>query len=380
MTLCLFDLFAEKYYRVPDRKEIERKERDKLKVSQLPFVPRFIQHPLFRNISMMDAEEDVRRGAVGTALIRPAARSPNKLYLSMHIPGGVVWHIQINEMGQTSQNLRLAPPLQISLSDTKQYVYDDLDEFAARFVDPVSAMMQSLANHRKWKGTVATSDGTLIARPWNQGEQSVQSLLKEDKKRNPSVVAYCMAADTDAPGLFYIGRIIGSTPRRERFSILPTGFYFREKEFGYLDKLLDAFRREPQYLENQERDSAQAREYGSRLEGTDNYLNGSVVNSAPSGRMPPYGVPVHDPGHGFNPQYGYEAPGANYLHGYPDASTYQSEPYATGSMENPAWRGQTMDARYGVDSSSYIENRNRDPYGSQHSRNLQPPSHGGYQG
>jgi transcription elongation factor SPT6 len=198
---------------------------------------------------MADASERVVSQAVGAAMIRPASRAPNRLYLTMHTPGGVVWHVEIRELGPTSQNLRLAPPLEISLTESKKYVYDDLDELAARFVDPISSMMKSLSRHRKWIGG-GPPNGP--AKGWEDSLSGVKGELAKQKHDNPKTVAYGLAADLANPGMFYIGRIIGTTPRRERFSVLPDGFYFRKETFGHVDALLHAFKRNPDYLERQE--------------------------------------------------------------------------------------------------------------------------------
>jgi transcription elongation factor SPT6 len=97
----------------------------------------------------------------------------------------------------------------------KGEAYDDLDELAARYVEPVQARMQALVAHRKWK-----------AGSWEQ----VQEELRAEKARVDARMAVtCLGEDAArGAGAFYLAFITSNTPRREFFAVTPNGFYFRK--------------------------------------------------------------------------------------------------------------------------------------------------------
>lgn len=70
-----------------------------------PPVPQFkarpIQHPLFKNMSMQDAAADLSAPGVpvGQCVIRPSARGPGLLNITMSMPESI-WHIDIEEGGK----------------------------------------------------------------------------------------------------------------------------------------------------------------------------------------------------------------------------------------------------------------------------------------
>lgn len=46
---------------------------------------RLIRHPNFQNIHMMEATEKVKNEDVGACIIRPSARSPNELCMTLKV-------------------------------------------------------------------------------------------------------------------------------------------------------------------------------------------------------------------------------------------------------------------------------------------------------
>ena len=56
---------------------------------------------------------------------------------------------------------------------------------------------------------------------WN----SIQNALKAERARP----AYKLGIRYEQPGIFYLGFVLRSTPARENFSVLPSGYYYRKK-------------------------------------------------------------------------------------------------------------------------------------------------------
>ena len=228
----------DEYYVVPDRETLQEEEALRRGTKQKPKVTmRPIRHPYFKNITMAEATSEVLAGPVGVAVIRPAAKSFKKLHITMCMPGGLVWNVEIRELGPTAANLRLATPLEVEPIPGHKFEYEDLDELVVRFIDPVAAAFRALSTHRKWKGGPDIGP----AKSW----EDVQDELRAEKEAAPNQAAYCLAADLHRPGAFYLAHHIGSTPRREYFVVLPDGFYFRKKIFGTVEHMLVQFKKNP---------------------------------------------------------------------------------------------------------------------------------------
>lgn len=237
----------DKDYFLPTERELiqEKMEGRRRANKAVKGVRRAIRHPLFRNLQMADAaaaltaEDGGPEGGpvpVGTAIVRPG-KSSRGLYLTMRLPADQVWHLAIQEKGKPTADLRLAPPLAVAPLPDKEEVYDDLDELAARFVDPLASALRALVMHRKWKG------GGNGQRPTSWA--AIQNMLRMERQQTPNAAAYCLAADERRPGAFYLGYCMGNTPHREFFVVLPDGFYYRKTIFSTVEKMIDAFKRNP---------------------------------------------------------------------------------------------------------------------------------------
>ena len=240
---------------IPNKQEhAEEMEEGRRKAAKsVRGVRRAIKHPLFKNLAMADAASALtaRDGGpnggpvpVGTAIVRPG-KSARGLYLTVRLPENQVWHLGISEKGKPTADLRLAPPISIEPLPGKSEEFDDLDEFAARFVDPLASALRALVMHRKWRGG---GEGQHVI-PWSQ----IQEMLTRERSQAPNAAAYCLAADDRRPGAFYLGYCINQTPRREFFVVLPDGFYFRKKVFSTVDKMVNAFKSQPVVAQGSDR-------------------------------------------------------------------------------------------------------------------------------
>jgi transcription elongation factor SPT6 len=235
-----YEYFAQddEYYFIPDKKTIMQEEAAlRGTTGRSRFVSRPIRHPYFKNVSVAEAAAEVSAGPVGVALIRPATKSFRRLHITMCLPCGIIWHVDVKEMGQVAASLRLATPLEVQPMPGHKFEYEDLDELVVRFIDPVSSAMRALASHRKWNG------GPLLGPP--KSWEEIQDDLKILKSQAPNQAAYCLAADAQRPGAFYLAHLIGSNPRREYFVVVPDGFYFRKKVYGTVEHMLVQFKKNP---------------------------------------------------------------------------------------------------------------------------------------
>lgn len=231
--------FADSAYVVPDERELQA-EAAKRRPARPQFVRRNIRHPSFKNFSIHEATTQLTEAntPIGAAMVRPHAKSLRTLVISMRLPAGQMWHVDVKELGQRSSNLTLAPPLEVNPIPSQKHVYDDLDELVARYIEPLGSAMRALAKHPKWRG-----GGDEAPMSWAQ----VQENLRAQRAASTGYVPYCLAAETEPGriGAFYLAYLMGSTPRREFFVVLPEGFYFRKKVYPTIDDMLVAFKRDP---------------------------------------------------------------------------------------------------------------------------------------
>jgi transcription elongation factor SPT6 len=227
----------EEYYIVPDKETLQQEEA-RLKGTKLKpkITMRPIRHPYFKNVTAAEATAEVLAGPVGVAVIRPAAKSFKRLYITMCMPSGMVMNVGIKELGAPKSNLTLSGPLEVEPIPGHKFEYEDLDELVVRFIDPIAAAMRALSTHRKWRG--GPENGP--AKSWEE----IQDELRLEKE-SATFTGYCLAPDTQRPGAFFIAHHIGPAPRREYFVVLPDGFYFRKKMYGTVEHMLASFKRNP---------------------------------------------------------------------------------------------------------------------------------------
>lgn len=225
------------YYVVPDKETLQQEEaRLKGTKARPKITVRPIRHPYFKNVTAAEAASEVLTGPVGVSIIRPAAKSFKRLYITMSMPSGMVLNVGVKELGTPKSNLTLAGPLEVEPIPGHKFEYEDLDELVVRFIDPIAAAMRSLSMHRKWRGGPETGP----AKSWEE--------IKDDlrlEKGSSSFTGYCIAPDVYRPGAFYIAHHIGSSPRREYFIVLPEGFYFRKKMYGTVEHMLASWKKNP---------------------------------------------------------------------------------------------------------------------------------------
>ncbi|PRW45415.1 transcription elongation factor SPT6 isoform A [Chlorella sorokiniana] len=238
---------GDKYYVVPrpedlKKARVERRKGEALKVTQRP-----IQHPLYKNISMADAAALLTTDevAVGECVIRPSHTGPMKLCLTVKMPEGV-WHLDLLEQGKPPGSLKLGSSLLCEIiPGGKKESYEDLDEVAARLVEPLQSNLNALLKHRKYKEVA-----------WDKAKEE---LISEKRSKPPGYAAYCVGPDISGrPGVFYLGYLLSTTPRREFFQVTPDGFYFRKKTHRDVDSMLRFWQRSPHPPQAQQQQQQEA--------------------------------------------------------------------------------------------------------------------------
>jgi len=201
------------------------------------FISRPIKHPLFRNVGVHEAVSLLASAPPGEVIVRPHRRATDKLCCTMKLADDLFWHIDVVEAGKanearaapgsvlTGAQLRLGAPLQVG--DTK---YEDLDEFHARYVEPLASNVRAALSHRKF---VAAAKADVDAR------------MAAAKAAEPGSVPYALSLSFENAGLLTLTHVFRTNPHHESIALRPGGFYFRKVEYSSLDKLLVTFKRQP---------------------------------------------------------------------------------------------------------------------------------------
>ncbi|RMZ52752.1 hypothetical protein APUTEX25_000871 [Auxenochlorella protothecoides] len=310
------------------------------------FTPRQIRHPLFENISMNEAAKRLMEEGrpVGSAIFRPSHKGTRNIILSLRMPGGQVWHLDILEgpkvgalyrtsgftvnlgrvffrgvsvageepgvyrnvdvhagpapmiilQGKGTGQLQLGTPLNMEvIPGKKREVYEELDEVVSRFVEPFGLHCQALQRFRHWRDAA-----------WEAASEELVA-LKAGVPANQAV--YCLGVEPRQPGMFYLGYVLGRTPHREFFVVTHRGFHFRKHDYRTVEHMVNQFKKAP-------------RGDSFTTPGARHAAAQPGAGAEPQQPQPPQ-QPPQPPAEAVRPHYG--------AHSYPGASTqaYDYPPY-----------------------------------------------------
>uniref|UniRef100_A0ACD5ZST6 Uncharacterized protein n=1 Tax=Avena sativa TaxID=4498 RepID=A0ACD5ZST6_AVESA len=209
---------------VQDELDKARKQKE---LAKKHFKPRMIVHPHFQNLTAEEAKQFLSDKEVGEKVIRPSARGPSFLTLTVKFSDGVYVHKEIAESGKDRKDitslLRLGKTLTIDGES-----FEDLDEVVDRYVDPLVGHLKSMLSYRKFRKGL-------------KGE--VDAMLRADKAENPNRIVYSFGISHEHPGTFILTYIRGANPHHEYVGLYPKGFRFRKTDFNSIDRLVSYFQK-----------------------------------------------------------------------------------------------------------------------------------------
>ncbi|GLT74544.1 hypothetical protein SLA2020_463320 [Shorea laevis] len=191
------------------------------------FMPRIINHPKFKNMSLDQAVEFLSDKDVGDSLFRPSSRGPSHLTLTLKVFEKLYVHKDIIEGGKDQKNLtsllHLGTILKIG-EDT----YGNLDEVMDQYVDPVIKHLKEMLSFQKFKGGL---------------KADVDKLLKAERSEDPMKIVYGFGVSYEHPGTFILTYIRSGNPHHEYVGLLPKGFKFRKCIFEKIEHLVVFFQK-----------------------------------------------------------------------------------------------------------------------------------------
>lgn len=191
-------------------------------------VKRLISHPAYHNVAREEAERMLEAAVAGEVVIRPSSsRGPTHLTLT--------WKVE-----DAADAVPLFQHLSVACNPTgKGYLigemhYEDLDEIIARHIEAVAGFLRDIKGTPKYL-SITSSDARL----------QVESHLLEERRRDPTRIAYCFSLSHEHPGQVLLSFQPSSRSYHEIVHVTPTGFILRGEHFAGVEALVAWFKTNP---------------------------------------------------------------------------------------------------------------------------------------
>ena len=286
---------SENKFRIPKDKFYDyNREKDNSKDQILSckdkvnfYVKRVLVHPKFRNISYTESLPLLATFNIGDCLIRPSSRGNNRLTLSWKIDENIFQHIDIVEKNKP-HTYSIGKSLWINNEE-----YEDLDEILAMYIGRMSVYLKEIRAHKYFRS------------PSNDDVLSLETLLSNDKRSNPSRIPYFISPSVDIPGKFVLAYTPKTKTLYDYISLNPRGLKFRGKLYDSFSQLLKWFK--DHYVSSIcERDTP-----GSRPSPNIRLQYGNSLNNVDSRTVNSYNISTQNKRHSSNTQQYHPRPNIN---------------------------------------------------------------------
>ncbi|KAG0213501.1 Transcription elongation factor spt6 [Mortierella sp. NVP41] len=177
----------------------EEKSRNEVKKSdkQSNFLPRKINHPLFKNMNGQQAIKHLATEPRGSLVIRPSNRGVDHLTVTVKLADDFYKHFDVLEMDK-KDDFSLGKLLKIDNSK-----YSDLDELLVSHIESIMSKTQDVMSNRKYKE--------------NAGE--LRQSLETQTKAKPDACVYGFTLDRKFPGFFSLLFKLGASRQIQELSV-----------------------------------------------------------------------------------------------------------------------------------------------------------------
>eukprot|EP00124_Ichthyophonus_hoferi_P005459 Ihof_evm1s797 gene=Ihof_evmTU1s797 len=135
---------------------------------------RAIDHPLYKSFTYQEAEQYLAKMGNGDAVVRPSSSNINNLTLTWRVYDGIYAHINIEEKDRKDP-FSLGSRLEIMVGGVAE-VYEDLDEIMARYVQPMTDLINEVMGSK------------YFMKPTSEDEMA--AILQQEKTQTPSRIPY----------------------------------------------------------------------------------------------------------------------------------------------------------------------------------------------
>jgi len=108
------------------------------------YIPRRINHPRFKNMSLLNAQEYLNDREVGDFVIRPSSKGLDHLNITWKLANEKIVHLDIKE-GIKGPNDMISKHLTLDKD-----VYESLDEIIERYIKPSNIIVTQIREHKKF--------------------------------------------------------------------------------------------------------------------------------------------------------------------------------------------------------------------------------------
>lgn len=207
-----------------EKQDKESEEESKKKKKRQTYIKRIIVHPSFHNIDYGKAEKKLAEMNNGDAIIRPSSKGINHLTLSWRVYNGITAHVDITEENKANA-FSIGKQLFINGE-----AYEDLDEILARYVHPMASLAHEIISFKYF----IYADGAQ--------KEVLESLLLEEKKKQPNKIHYFLSPSKEMPGKFALAYLPRNKVIIEFVTVTPEGIRYRKNLFRSLNELMRWFK------------------------------------------------------------------------------------------------------------------------------------------
>ena len=199
------------------QKSKQTKKRNKPEATK-----RAISHPYFKNITYLEAENELDNAESGELLFRPSSKGLDHITLTFKFHDEYA-HIDVVEKDKPGDN-PLGLGRQLWIGDK---MYEDLNHIIAHYVEPITVYMDEMKNFRKFSP---------------DSEQDIEQKLRVSKKQDPKSIPYLIGISRAHPGRYVLYYIPNNSLKKEYISCTSDGFRFRSATYKNIEKLIAWFK------------------------------------------------------------------------------------------------------------------------------------------
>lgn len=199
------------------QKSKQTKKRNKPEATK-----RAISHPYFKNITYLEAENELENAESGELLFRPSSKGLDHITLTFKFHDEYA-HIDVIEKSKPGDN-PLGLGRELWIGDKK---YEDLNHIIAHYVEPITVYMDEMKNFRKFSP---------------DSEQDIEQKLRVAKKQDPKSIPYLIGISRAHPGRYVLYYIPNNSLKKEYISCTSDGFRFRSSTYKNIEKLIAWFK------------------------------------------------------------------------------------------------------------------------------------------
>ncbi|EFC43011.1 predicted protein [Naegleria gruberi] len=185
---------------------------------------RQIDHPQFKDFDYSQAVAFLADKGPGELVIRPSSKGYDHLAITFKFSTNLYINYDIEEEKKGKDINSLGSTLKVNGK-----IFSDLDEVIFYCVESLMEYSNQLMSSSKY---------------FNGNRDELKVHLREEKKKNPSVIPYKIVMSTSKAARFYFFYLPGRHTLQEKsFTVTPDGYYFAGRQFKDTVKLINAFKK-----------------------------------------------------------------------------------------------------------------------------------------